>query len=162
VTVSIRDATDEDWPQIWPFLKAIMAAGETYTVDREIPEDTARAWWMRPDARVFVAVDGEQVAGSAKLTRNYDGPGAHIANASFLVDPERAGHGVGRALGEHVLEAARQAGYRAMVFNTVVETNSTAVALWLLLGFDIVATIPDAFDHPKQGLVGLHVMHRRL
>jgi len=26
----IRTATDEDWPRIWPFFSAIVAAGETY------------------------------------------------------------------------------------------------------------------------------------
>jgi hypothetical protein len=52
--------------------------------------------------------------------------------------------------------------YRAMVFNAVVEVNGPAVALWGSLGFEILATIPEAFAHPTQGCVGLHVMHRRL
>jgi hypothetical protein len=30
------------------------------------------------------------------------------------------------------------------------------------LGFGILATIPEAFDHPTAGLVGLHIMHRFL
>jgi len=25
-----------------------------------------------------------------------------------------------------------------------------------------IGTVPEAFDHPDHGLVGLHVMHRRL
>ncbi|GAA0613046.1 GNAT family N-acetyltransferase [Sporichthya brevicatena] len=160
--VLIRPAAEADWPQIWPFLWLIVAAGETYTVDRDIDEETARAWWMRPDARVFVAVAQGRVVGSAKLTRNFDGPASSVANASFLVDPGFAGRGVGRALGEHVLVAAKEAGFRAMQFNAVVETNVTAVTLWLGLGFQILATIPDAFDHPKHGPVGLHVMYRKL
>jgi ribosomal protein S18 acetylase RimI-like enzyme len=65
-------------------------------------------------------------------------------------------------LGEHVLAAARAAGFRAIQFNAVVETNAAAVRLWTGLGFHLVATIPEAFDHPSHGLVGLHVMHRRL
>jgi ribosomal protein S18 acetylase RimI-like enzyme len=79
-----------------------------------------------------------------------------------LVDPDRAGGGVGRALGEHVLEAARADGYRAMQFNAVVETNTGAVSLWRSLGFEVLATVPEAFDHPTKGYVGLHIMHRRL
>ena len=88
--------------------------------------------------------------------------GAHIANASFMVNPDHACSGVGRALGEHVLRFARDEGYRAMQFNAVVETNSRAVALWRSLGFDILTTIPEAFRHPTAGYVGLHVMYRRL
>jgi hypothetical protein len=49
-----------------------------------------------------------------------------------------------------------------MVFNAVVETNAGAVALWRSLGFEVLATIPEAFHHPAAGYVGLHVMHRRL
>jgi hypothetical protein len=49
-----------------------------------------------------------------------------------------------------------------MQFNAVVETNARAVALWRSLGFDVLATVPEAFDHPEHGLVGLHVMFRRL
>jgi hypothetical protein len=36
------------------------------------------------------------------------------------------------------------------------------VALWQALGFEILTTVPEAFDHPTQGLVGLHVMFQRL
>jgi ribosomal protein S18 acetylase RimI-like enzyme len=78
-----------------------------------------------------------------------------------MVDPGHAGRGVGRRLAEHVIDEARRDGYRSMVFNAVVETNP-AVALWRSLGFEIIGTVPEAFDHPVHGPVGLHVMHRKL
>jgi ribosomal protein S18 acetylase RimI-like enzyme len=49
-----------------------------------------------------------------------------------------------------------------MQFNAVVETNVGAVALWQRLGFEILTTVPEAFDHRERGLVGLHVMYRTL
>ena len=57
---------------------------------------------------------------------------------------------------------ARAAGFRAMQFNAVAETNAAAVALYRSLGFSIVGTVPEAFDHPEHGLVGLHVMYLEL
>jgi GNAT superfamily N-acetyltransferase len=93
---------------------------------------------------------------------NQAGPGAHVANASFMVDPRAGGRGVGRALGEYAIAWARSNGYRAMQFNAVVETNARAVALWRSLGFEIIGTVPEAFRHPVHGYVGLHIMHRRL
>lgn len=54
-----------------------------------------------------------------------------------------------------------RAGYRSMQFNAVVETNP-AVALWESLGFQIIGTVPEAFDDSELGLVGLHVMYLRL
>ncbi|PRX50983.1 L-amino acid N-acyltransferase YncA [Prauserella shujinwangii] len=159
----VREATAADWPAIWPFLRRIVAEGTTYTLPRDLGEDAARAMWMLdPPGRTVVAEDGGVVVGSAKVCPNYQGPAAHVANASFLVDPGHGGRGAGRALGEYVLDLARADGYRAMQFNAVVETNTRAVALWRSLGFEIVGTVPEAFRHPEHGYVGLHVMHRRL
>ncbi|HEU5470597.1 MAG TPA: GNAT family N-acetyltransferase [Actinophytocola sp.] len=160
----IRTATPADWPAIWSFLRQIVAAGETYAYDPELTEDAARAIWMlAAPGTTVVAVDQDgTVLGSAKMNPNRDGPGAHVASASYMVDPAHGGRGVGRALGEHSLAWARAQGYRAMQFNAVVETNTRAVALWRSLGFEIVGTVPEAFRHPTKGYVGLHVMYRQL
>ncbi|MGW5661734.1 N-acetyltransferase family protein [Streptomyces sp. NPDC003758] len=158
----IRAAAAGDCPRIWPFWHRIVAAGETYTWDPDTSEDAARALWMAPAKRVYVAEDDTgAVVGSAYVTPNYGGPAAGIANAGFMVDPDHAGQGIGRALAEYILAAAKAQGYRGMVFNAVVETNP-AVALWTSLGFAIVGTVPDAYDHPRFGRVGLHVMYRAL
>jgi ribosomal protein S18 acetylase RimI-like enzyme len=49
-----------------------------------------------------------------------------------------------------------------MQFNAVAESNHAAVRLWQALGFHIIGTVPEAFEQPTLGRVGLHVMHRRL
>lgn len=157
----IREASPDDWPRIWPFWHRIVAAGETYTWDPGTSEEDARALWMSSAKRVYVVEDDGTVVASAYLTPNYGGPAARIANAGFMVDPDRAGRGIGRLLAEHVLAEARDAGYRGMVFNAVVETNP-AVRLWSSLGFTVLGTVPDAFDHPRHGRVGLHIMYRPL
>ncbi|WP_264029180.1 GNAT family N-acetyltransferase [Cellulosimicrobium sp. SH8] len=167
----VRDATPDDWPGIWRALEPVFRAGETYTYPRDISEADARAAWTRaPGARVLVAVAASgdasaapgTVLGTAKYLPNHPGAGAHVANASFVVGPDGAGRGVGRTLARAVLDGARADGYRAMQFNAVVETNERAVRLWESLGFVVLATVPEAFDHPVHGLVGLHVMHRTL
>jgi L-amino acid N-acyltransferase YncA len=160
----IRDATAADWPAIWPFLRRIVAAGETFCWDRDVDEDRARRRWMhRPPGRTVVAVDADgTVVGTAEIHPNHGGPGSHVANAGFMVDPDHGGRGIGRALAAHVIDRARADGYRAMQFNAVVATNTRAVALWRSLGFTVLATVPEAFHHPVEGYVGLHVMYRRL
>ncbi|WP_428149196.1 N-acetyltransferase family protein [Brevundimonas sp.] len=161
--VTVRSATDADWPAIWPIVEVVVRAGETYTYPRDLTQTQRRAIWMQTAPGItLVAVDDDQVLGSARVTPNQMGGGSHVANASFMVGPAARGRGVGRLLCEAALDQARSAGFRAMQFNAVVETNTVAVALWKSLGFDIVGTVPEAFDHPTKGFVDLHIMHRRL
>jgi ribosomal protein S18 acetylase RimI-like enzyme len=142
-----------------------MEAGETYTWNPDVTEDDARRAWMHETSpgRTFVAIDSDDaVLGTAEMHPNQAGPGSHVANAGFVINSRYAGRGVGRTLAEHVLEQARNDGYLAMQFNAVVETNTRAIALWRSLGFRIVGTVPEAFLHPLEGYVSLHIMHRRL
>jgi GNAT superfamily N-acetyltransferase len=78
-----------------------------------------------------------------------------------MVDPAAHGKGIGRALGEEAIRWARDRGYLGMQFNAVVETNAAAVHLWQSLGFAIMTTIPEAYEHRRLGRVGLHVMYQR-
>lgn len=159
--IRIEPATEAGWAAIWPFFRTIVRAGDTYTYDPESSEDAARRSWMQqPPGRTFVAIheDGT-IVGSAKLHPNQGGPGSHVANASYMVDPTHGRRGIGRALCEHTISAARADGYRAIVFNAVAETNVHAVRLYESLGFEVIATIPGGFRHPTAGDVGLHVMH---
>ncbi|MEU2246739.1 GNAT family N-acetyltransferase [Streptomyces sp. NPDC019224] len=160
----IREATPGDWPAIWPFFHEIVAAGETFTYPLDLQEADAADWWLlKPPNRTVIAVaDDGTVLGTAKMNKNHMGNGSHIASASYMVDSRHAGQGVGRALCEYTIDWARTAGYRAMQFNAVVETNTAAVRLYEALGFEILGTLPEGFDHPAKGFVGLHIMHRRL
>lgn len=54
---------------------------------------------------------------------------------------------------------ARRQGYRGVQFNAAAETNAAAVHLWQSLGFRVIGTVPEAFNHRHHGLVGLHVMY---
>jgi ribosomal protein S18 acetylase RimI-like enzyme len=160
----IRAATPDDWPAIWEILCRVGTAGETLTWDPDATPESVRPGWMRdPPGRTIVAVDDAgTVVGSAQTHPNHAGRASHVANAGFVVHPDHGGRGVGRALCRHVLDQARDDGYRAMQFNAVVETNVRAVGLWRSYGFEILTTVPEAYDHPAHGLVGLHIMYRRL
>lgn len=161
----IRPITAEDWESFFPVFVEIVAAGETYAFPDFESAEQARPWWVESAPGItVVAVDpvNGTILGSAKSGPNRPGRGAHVATASFMVDPAVRGRGVGRALGEWVLAWAREQGYAAMQFNAVVATNTAAVTLWQDLGFSIIGTVPEAFDSRSHGRVGLHVMHRWL
>ena len=94
---------------------------------------------------------------------NRPGNGAHVATASFMVGERRPRprRRPGARRGRHRLGHARAAS-APIQFNAVVETNTAAVTLWRSLGFEVVGTVPEAFEHPAHGYVGLHVMLKRL
>jgi L-amino acid N-acyltransferase YncA len=164
MTPRIRTAAARDWPAIWPIVREVVVAADTFTYDPGLAEPEGRAMWMvGPPGRTTVATDGrDAIVGTANMYANRAGPGAHVASASFMVAASARGEGVGRALVEDALRWARATGFRAMQFNAVAATNTAAVALYESLGFTIVGTVPEAFEHPDHGLVGLHVMHCRL
>ncbi len=159
----IREATVADADAISRIFRAVAAGGDTYTFLPDTPRDQALAYFLGPGIRSWVVEDATgHVIGMYKLIPNHGGRGSHVANASFMVDPAAQGSGAGRAMGEHCLAAARQAGYQAMQFNFVVSTNTAAVRLWKKLGFEIVGTLPKAFRHATLGDVDAYVMHRYL
>jgi GNAT superfamily N-acetyltransferase len=161
--MEIRDALESDWVNIYPLFRAVVDEGKTYAYPAGLSSDDAKSLWMeRPPSRTVVAFDGDFLLATAKMGPNRPGRGSHVATASFMVNPEHQGHGVGRALGRYVIDWARAEGFHAIQFNAVVETNVAAVRLWQQLGFEILATIPGAFDHADDGLVGLHVMYLKL
>lgn len=163
--MNIREITEADWVAFFPTFTEVVEAGETYAFPVGLTLDEARDWWVEsPPGVTVVAVDEQtgEVLGSAKTGPNRPGRGAHVATASFMVSSAARGRGVGRALGEWVLGWAREQGHAAMQFNAVVETNTVAVGLWKALGFEVIGTVPEAFESRAHGRVGLHVMHRSL
>ena len=170
--IEIHPANDSDRDAIWEIFREVIAAGETYPIDRGIPREQALAYWFKHTAHVWVAENGRlkrsasepisKVVGSYTLHPNQAAGGAHVANAGFIVSKSARGQGIGRAMGEHCLNEARRLGFHAMQFNFVVSTNESAVRLWQDLGMKIVGTLPGAFRHPTRGYVDVYVMFQAL
>lgn len=159
--MQIRDFAAGDWAQVWPIVSDVIRARETFPYDPGMTAGAARAMWIEPPpSRTTVAVAGDRVLGTAKMSANRPGPGAHISTASFMVAADARGRGVGTALCEDALAWARAAGFAGMQFNAVVESNTSAVGLYERLGFRVLGTVPRAFEHPALGRVGLHLMYR--
>jgi RimJ/RimL family protein N-acetyltransferase len=160
--IQIRLLEDEDWISVWKILEPIFRAGETYAYPRDISEQDARRRWTGAPNEVFVAEDPStgDLVGTYYLRPNYDGPGAHVCNCGYAVSAVAQGKGVATLMCEHSQDRAVQLGFRAMQFNLVAATNEGAVRLWSKMGFEIVGTLPGAFQHPKLGFVDAYVMFK--
>lgn len=160
--LTVRPARAEDAGAIWGVIGPTIAAGETYTLPRDMDRAAALAYWLGADRRTFVAEAGGQIFGTYFLRANQSGGGDHVCNCGYMTAAEAAGQGVGRAMCAHSLREAKAQGFAAMQFNFVVSTNTRAVALWRSMGFEVVGRLPGAFRHPHQGAVDALVMFQPL
>jgi hypothetical protein len=53
----IRPATREDWPQIWPFFRDTVLAGETYAYPEDLTSEQAARLWMEEPPGLTVVYD---------------------------------------------------------------------------------------------------------
>src|SRR5215467_1175382 len=144
----VRKATARDAPAIAAIIVPIIREGATYTLDPEMSESEALAYWMGGDKETFVAEQDGVVLGTYYMRPNQAGGGRHVCNCGYMTHTAASGRGIARRMCEHSLEHARSLGYRAMQFNFVVSTNERAVRLWLSFGFVVVGRLPAAFRHP--------------
>src|SRR3954468_14254865 len=96
--MDIRRATEADFESMWPIFRAVVATGTTYVFAPETPREDAFAYWLGPGVRSWVAEAAGRVVGMYKIVPNQRDLGSHVANASFMVDPEFGARGVGREM----------------------------------------------------------------
>jgi ribosomal protein S18 acetylase RimI-like enzyme len=158
----IRPAGEADRDGIWSIIGPVIAAGETYALDRSMGRDAALDYWLEADRETFVAEEDGHLVGTYYIRANQAGGGSHVCNCGYMTAAEATGRGVARQMHAHSLDIARARGFSAMQFNFVISSNTRAVRLWQSVGFDVVGRLPLAFRSPSLGLVDALVMYRSL
>ncbi|WP_194437387.1 GNAT family N-acetyltransferase [Vibrio fluminensis] len=158
----IREMSKQDFVQFWPTFHQVVAAQETYAFEPDLTCEQAYTLWCETALNSFVYEEDDEILGSYYIKPNAMGPSRHICNCGYMVSTRARGKGIARKLCEHSQQTARESGFSAMQFNSVVSTNQVAVNLWQQLGFAIVGTLPKAYRHAKLGLVDSYVMYKWL
>ncbi|MFB2876534.1 N-acetyltransferase family protein [Floridanema aerugineum] len=143
-------------------LNQVIVAGQTYPQEQPVSEAEFAAYWLAKDAFVVRESNTKEILGAFYIKPNFPGRCSHICNAGFIVQPEQRGKGIGKFMGEKMLEIAPRRGYAAVMFNLVFETNIASLKLWQSLGFETIGRIPAAV-HLKDGrLVDALMLYRKL
>ena len=158
----IRKAETSDEEAIWEIISDVIKTGDTYVFSPESTQSEMMSYWLYPQYHAYVAELEGVVVGTYLLKDNQPGLGSHVANGSYMVASSARGKGVGKAMGQHSIQEAARLGYHAIQFNIVIATNKVAVKLWQDLGWQIIGTLPEAFQHLQLGYVDAHVMYRKV
>lgn len=161
--MEIRKYQESDWSEVWPIIEKVFRAGETYAFSPEITKREAHKVWIEMPQETYVASgDDGEILGTYYIKPNQPGLGSHVCNCGYIVSENDRGKGVASSMCEHSQQVAVELGYRAMQYNLVVSTNEGAIGLWKKLGFQVIGSLPKAFNSKSAGYVDALVMYKQL
>lgn len=92
-----------------------------------------------------LSIEDEKVYGVYILHPNNIVRCGHICNASYAVDKNIRGKGVGEALVRDSIIRGAQLGYKILQFNAVVLSNETAHRLYKKIGFNEIGIVKNGY-----------------
>jgi len=141
-------ADHQDIEPLRNLYRVIVEEGTSYPHDRFPNQNDFMDYWFRGKSTVAAYVPDRAgaatMAGAFYLKANWPGRAKQVANAGFIVAPDRRNQGLGWLLGATMLAYAKQLGYRSVIFNLVFSENVVARRLWDKLGFKALSVIPGA------------------
>ena len=143
--VDIEDAQEPDRERLFMMFSDAVERGDGYAESAPLTMDRFAASWVDPPVVVVARLDGVAI-GAYYLKPSFPGRAAHVANAGYLVDRDHRGDGIGRMLVEDSIRRAPSAGFDAIMFNLVFESNP-ARPLYEQLGWRQIGRVPRGVDN---------------
>lgn len=146
----------------------IVLEGNSYPQSKPLTAETFASYWLKGNAFVVRLSSEAQLQASDNVIAafyikpNFPGRCSHICNAGFIVAPEMRGQGLGRLMGEAMLELAQSLGYRAVMYNLVFETNVPSLKIWESMGFQEIGRIPEAARLENDRYVDAVMLYKSL
>jgi ribosomal protein S18 acetylase RimI-like enzyme len=138
--MEIRPIQADDRDAMERFLRRIPEGDRTFFKE-DVDDPEVVDAWVRPGAARSIAVDGDAVIGYVAVVP-LQGWSSHVGEVRVIVDPERRGRGIGRALARHAVLQALELGLTKMVVEVVADQEPT-IAMFRSHGFDPEALLKD-------------------
>jgi ribosomal protein S18 acetylase RimI-like enzyme len=131
--MEIRPLEASDRAAVEQFLQRLPEGDRTFFKE-DVGDPEVVAAWSRPGATRSLAVEGDAVLGYVGVVP-LQGWSSHVGEVRVIVDPQRRGRGIGRALTRHAILEALELGLTKMVVEVVAD-QEPAIAMFRSLGFD--------------------------
>lgn len=163
-TVELDRMRPEEIETVRTLFNQIVEEGTTYPQDKPLSLADFGAYWSNYDGFVVRTTNTatSQIIAAFYIKPNFPGRCNHICNAGFIVEQDWRGWGIGRWMGESMLEIAVDLGYQAVMFNLVFATNIPSLRLWESLGFASLGKIPQAVRLDSGQYIDAVMIYRQL
>lgn len=153
--MEIRELDAADREAIERFVERVPEGDRTFFKE-DVQSPAVIEAWTRPGTARAVAVDGGEVVGYVAVVPLH-GWSSHVGEVRVVVDPERRGRGIGRALARCAVTGAIELELRKMVVEVVAEQEAT-IAMFRSLGFDPEALLTDHVRDQSGALRDLMIL----
>src|SRR5947209_17067577 len=111
--MEIRSIEDGDQPALSRFFTRIPESDRTF-LKEDVEDPQVLEHWIVPGAARAIAIDDSEVVGSVAVVPLH-GWSSHVGEVRLVVDPERRGRGIGRALARRAVRDAVETGLTKLV-----------------------------------------------
>lgn len=99
--LTIRLVREGDADALWPILRDVVRAGDTYAIEPDLSQSRLMECWCEAPRATYVAESAGEILGTYYIRTNQAGGGSHVCNCGYITAPAARGRGVARALCEH-------------------------------------------------------------
>ncbi len=143
--MKIREYNEKDVQAMNEIWNEVVEDGIAFPQEELLDENTGAEFYASQTYCGVAENDAGEVLGLYILHPNNIGRCGHLGNASYAVRSSCRGLHIGEMLVKDCLVKAKEAGFRVMQFNAVVESNIHARHLYERLGFVPLGVIPGGF-----------------
>ena len=138
--MEIRELEAADREAVERFVERVPEGDRTFFKEDIAAPDVIEAWTRPGTARIVAVEDGEVLGYTAVVPLH--GWSSHVGEVRVIVDPDRRGRGIGRALARRAVAEAIELDLRRLVVEVVADQEAT-IAMFRSLGFDPEALLTD-------------------